>query len=87
MYGGTIEKRMTFPLAIVNKVKQVVQERARHPFIVGYRFSSEEAEKPGITMDDTLVLVDALANQGLDYLHVSLRDVSGLDQFIRLKKH
>lgn len=73
-YGGSLEKRMTFPLAIVKKVNQVVQERARQPFIVGYRFSPEEAETPGITMDDTLALVDALADQGLDYLHVSLQD-------------
>ncbi len=73
-YGGTLERRMTFPLAVVNKVQQVVNEYARSPFIVGYRFSPEEAETPGITMDDTLALVDALSNEGLDYLHVSLQD-------------
>lgn len=73
-YGGSLEKRMTFPLAIVEKVRQVVLERAREPFIVGYRFSPEEAETPGITMDDTLDLVDVLVQEGLDYLHVSLQD-------------
>ncbi len=73
-YGGTLKKRMTLPLEIVDKVKRVVLERARDPFIVGYRFSPEEAETPGITMDDTLEFVDALANVGLDYLHVSLQD-------------
>ncbi|MCT2534698.1 NADH-dependent flavin oxidoreductase [Aquibacillus koreensis] len=73
-FGGSLEKRMAFPLAIVEKVKSVVDKHATSPFIVGYRFSPEEAETPGITMDDTLALVDTLADQGLDYLHVSLQD-------------
>ncbi|MBY0095793.1 NADH-dependent flavin oxidoreductase [Mesobacillus maritimus] len=71
-YGGSLEKRMTFPLAIVDEVKKVVNEHAPADFIVGYRFSPEEPESPGITMDDTLKLVDTLADKGLDYLHVSL---------------
>lgn len=73
-FGGSLEKRMTFPLTVVDTVKRVVQEHATSPFIVGYRFSPEEPETPGITMDETLALVDALANKGLDYLHVSLFD-------------
>lgn len=71
-FGGSLEKRMTFPLAVVDKVKSVVKEHAASPFIVGYRFSPEEPETPGITMDETLSLVDALADKDLDYLHVSL---------------
>ena len=73
-FGGSLEKRMTFPLAVVDSVKRAVQEHAQAPFIVGYRFSPEEPETPGITMDETLALVDALSNKGLDYLHVSLFD-------------
>ena len=73
-FGGSLEKRMAFPLAIVEKVKNVVKEYATPSFIVGYRFSPEEPETPGITMGDTIQLVDILANQGLDYLHVSLMD-------------
>lgn len=71
-FGGSIEKRMTFPLAVIDKVKRVVNEHAKSPFIVGYRFSPEEPETPGITMADTLTFVDVLAEKGLDYLHVSL---------------
>ncbi|WP_099364289.1 NADH-dependent flavin oxidoreductase [Fredinandcohnia onubensis] len=71
-YGGNLEKRMTFPLAIVDEVQKVVKEHATPEFIVGYRFSPEEPETPGITMGDTLKLVDKLANKGLTYLHVSL---------------
>lgn len=73
-FGGSLEKRMTFPLAVVDEVKKVVKEHAPSSFIVGYRFSPEEPETPGITMSDTLKLVDALADKGLDYLHVSLTD-------------
>ena len=73
-FGGSLEKRLTFPLAIVDEVQRVVKEHATTPFIVGYRFSPEEPETPGITMSDTLVLIDELANKNLDYLHVSLMD-------------
>ncbi|WP_054958642.1 NADH-dependent flavin oxidoreductase [Paenibacillus dakarensis] len=73
-WGGSVDKRMAFPLAVVNEVKRVAAEHAKAPFMIGYRFSPEEATTPGITMDDTLKLVDTLADQGLDYLHVSLMD-------------
>ncbi|WP_307290819.1 NADH-dependent flavin oxidoreductase [Bacillus sp. SORGH_AS_0510] len=73
-WGGSIEKRLTFPLAVVDEVKRVAKEHAKGPFVIGYRFSPEEAETPGITMADTLVLIDALAKKDLDYLHVSLQD-------------
>lgn len=73
-FGGSLEKRMTFPLAIVDEVQRVVKEHATPEFIVGYRFSPEEPETPGITMGDTLKLVDTLADKGLHYLHVSLAD-------------
>lgn len=73
-FGGSLEKRMTFPLAVVDEVQRVVKEHAQEPFIIGYRFSPEEPETPGITMADTLVLIDSLANKNLDYLHVSLMD-------------
>lgn len=73
-WGGSLEKRMTFPLRIVDEVKQVVNKHAKQPFLVGYRLSPEEAETPGITMDDTLVFIDALAEKQLDYMHISLMD-------------
>lgn len=71
-YGGSLEKRLTFPMAVVDEVKKVVAEHSKHPFIVGYRFSPEEPEASGITMAETLALVDVLVGKELDYLHVSL---------------
>lgn len=73
-WGGTLEKRMAFPLAVIDVVKATVNEHAENPFIIGYRISPEELENPGITMDDTLVFVDTLAEQGLDYLHISVQN-------------
>jgi 2,4-dienoyl-CoA reductase-like NADH-dependent reductase (Old Yellow Enzyme family) len=73
-WGGSLEKRLAFPLAVVDEVKKVVAEHAKESFVVGYRFSPEEPETPGITMADTLTLVDALAAKNLDYLHVSLQN-------------
>jgi 2,4-dienoyl-CoA reductase-like NADH-dependent reductase (Old Yellow Enzyme family) len=74
-WGGDLNKRLTFPLAIVDEVKRVVAAHAKQPFAVGYRFSPEESEEEnGITMDDTLKLVDMLAGKQLDYVHISLFD-------------
>ncbi|GAF02325.1 NADH:flavin oxidoreductase [Saccharicrinis fermentans DSM 9555 = JCM 21142] len=58
--GGDLIKRMTFPLAVVDSVKNAAARAAR-PFMVGYRISPEEMENPGISMDDTMQLVKALA--------------------------
>ncbi|WP_046173495.1 NADH-dependent flavin oxidoreductase [Domibacillus indicus] len=65
--------RLAFPLAVVDEVKKAAA-RAGRPFAVGYRFSPEEPETPGITMADTLDLIDALKEKELDYLHVSLNE-------------
>lgn len=73
-WGGSLEKRLNFPLAVLQEVKRVTKQYASSPFIVGYRFSPEEPETPGITMAETFALLDALKAEGLDYLHVSLMD-------------
>ncbi|MBM7691274.1 2,4-dienoyl-CoA reductase-like NADH-dependent reductase (Old Yellow Enzyme family) [Peribacillus deserti] len=76
-WGGSLENRLSFPLAVVEEVKKAAAT-ANEPFIVGYRFSPEEPETPGITMADTLKLVDVLSEQGLDYLHISLQDFTSV---------
>jgi len=72
-WGGDLIKRMTFPLAVVDSVKRAAALAGR-PFLVGYRISPEEMENPGITMEDTLYLAEALSHKKLDYLHVSVMD-------------
>lgn len=74
-WGGSVEKRLSFPLAVVDEVQKAAAQYAAHrPFIIGYRFSPEEPETPGITMAETFKLVDALADKKLDYIHVSQMD-------------
>ncbi|MEV5028923.1 NADH-dependent flavin oxidoreductase [Paenibacillus sp. LPE1-1-1.1] len=73
-WGGSIDNRLRFPLAVVDEVKRAAAAHAKGPFLVGYRFSPEEATTPGITMEDTFRLVDELAKKDLDYLHVSLQE-------------
>jgi len=71
-FGGNLEKRMTFPRKIVEGILQAKEELNKPNFLVGYRFSPEELENPGITINDTLQFVDVLADYPIDYLHVSL---------------
>lgn len=67
-WGGDLERRLRYPITLAKAVREAVGDT----FIVGYRFSPEEIENPGITIEDTLVLVDRLADCRLDYLHISL---------------
>lgn len=71
-WGGNAAERMAFPLAVVDAVKDAIAKHATKPFAIGYRFSPEEKEEPGITMDDTIMLMKALADKDIDYLHVSV---------------
>lgn len=71
-WGGNIEKRSKFPLEIVDKVIKAKKVMNKNDFIIGYRFSPEEKENPGITLEDTKHLVNKLCEKELDYLHISL---------------
>ncbi|OOF54806.1 NADH-dependent flavin oxidoreductase [Rodentibacter genomosp. 2] len=73
-WGGSLEKRMRFPLAIVDAIDEMCRKHHRPDFIIGYRFSPEEPGEQGITMKETLALVDALLEKPLQYLHISLWD-------------
>lgn len=71
-WGGNLENRMRFPLEVIKSVHAAVEKYADDKFIVGYRISPEEIEEPGIRLDDTLKFIDVLADQPIDYLHVSM---------------
>jgi len=71
-WGGSLENRMRFPLAVVDAVAAVREKHQRNDFIIGYRFSPEEAGEDGLTMTETGALIDALVQKPLQYLHVSL---------------
>ncbi|EFC52758.1 MULTISPECIES: NADH-dependent flavin oxidoreductase [Neisseria] len=71
-WGGSLENRMRFPLAVVDAVVAVREKHQRDDFIIGYRFSPEEPGDDGLTMTETGALIDALVQKPLQYLHVSL---------------
>ena len=71
-WGGSLENRMRFPLAVIDAVVAVREKHQRNDFIIGYRFSPEEAGEDGLTMTETGALIDALIQKPLQYLHVSL---------------
>ena len=71
-WGGSLENRMRFPLAVIDAVVAVREKHQRDDFIIGYRFSPEEPGDDGLTMTETGALIDALLQKPLQYLHVSL---------------
>lgn len=73
-WGGSLEKRLRFPLAIIDAVVALKAKYSKPEFIVGYRFSPEEPGENGLTMEDTFALIDALVEKPLQYLHVSLHE-------------
>ncbi|MDR7075776.1 2,4-dienoyl-CoA reductase-like NADH-dependent reductase (Old Yellow Enzyme family) [Neobacillus niacini] len=65
------ENPLLFSLKLIEEVKKVINEYAEKPFLIGYRFSPEEPETPGITMKETFELIDELIRADIDYLHIA----------------
>ena len=70
---------LRFPREVIKAVRVAVGP----DYPVGYRFSPEEIETPGIRMDRTEKLIDLLLEHDLAWIHVSLRsftDASSWDE-------
>jgi 2,4-dienoyl-CoA reductase-like NADH-dependent reductase (Old Yellow Enzyme family) len=74
-WGGLIENRIRFPLAVVREVRRVIDANATWPFLLGYRVSPEESEPGGLRIGDTYELIERLIEGGINYLHASLSSV------------
>ncbi|REH77204.1 flavocytochrome c [Staphylococcus felis] len=70
-WGGDNAKRATFPIKVLQRVQQEVKTQQAKEFIIGYRFSPEEIEEPGIRFEDTMFLLNTLAEYQPDYFHIS----------------
>jgi 2,4-dienoyl-CoA reductase-like NADH-dependent reductase (Old Yellow Enzyme family) len=66
LYGGCLENRMRFPLAVFDAVKSAVGE----DFPVGYRFSADEEVPDGLHPEETAVLAKELKKREVAYLSV-----------------
>ena len=73
-WGGSVEKRMNFPLKIVDACCKVREKYNRPDFIIGYRLSPEEPFEPGITMTETIQLVKALVQKPIQFIHISQKN-------------
>ncbi|MBR9864088.1 MAG: NADH:flavin oxidoreductase [Rhodobacteraceae bacterium] len=67
-YGAdTLENRMRFPMDVLAAVRKRVGEE----FIIGFRYTADEAQKGGISAEEGLVISEKLAETGqLDFLNV-----------------
>jgi 2,4-dienoyl-CoA reductase-like NADH-dependent reductase (Old Yellow Enzyme family) len=69
-WGGTLAKRMNFPLAVAQAVRDALGPK----LIAGFRVTPFESEPDGYTLEDAKLLCSELARLDLDYISVSLDD-------------
>ena len=70
-WGGNLQKRMKFPLEVVDACIKIREKYNKPEFIIGYRLSPEEPFDDGITMTETLALVKELMKRPIQFIHVS----------------
>jgi len=69
-WGGTLSKRMNFPLAVAQAVRDALGPK----LIAGFRVTPFESEPDGYTLEDAKLLCNELAKLDIDYISVSLDD-------------
>ena len=69
-WGGTLSRRMHFPLAVAQAIRDALGPK----LIAGFRVTPFEAEHDGYTLADSKLLCGELARLNLDYISVSLDD-------------
>ena len=65
-FGGSLEKRMRFPLLIVEKVRRILGDR-----LLLYRLGSDDLAPSGTHIEDSIVFAKKLEALGVDILDVS----------------
>ena len=71
-WGGSLENRLRFPVAVIREIKSVIKKLATKPFTLGYRISPDEPQEGGLRMQDTYALIERLIEEDVDYVHASL---------------
>ncbi|HNY65674.1 MAG TPA: FAD-dependent oxidoreductase [Deltaproteobacteria bacterium] len=66
-WGGTFERRMQFPLRVIQRTR----EKVGPSFPLSFRFSADEFVPGGITLEDSKKIARYLEDAGIDVLHVS----------------
>jgi NADPH2 dehydrogenase len=65
-YGGSLEKRMCFPLLVVKKVRESLKDR-----LLLYRLGSDDLAPGGTHIEDSVVFAKKLEVSGVDIIDVS----------------
>lgn len=73
-WGGSLDNRLRFAMAVVDEIKSTVAKYADEKFIIGYRITLEEPESDGLRLRDTEELIERLIDKNIGYLHLSLGD-------------
>lgn len=78
-WGGTLEKRMKFPLSVLKSIKSAIKQTDKKDFIIGWRISPEErhGETVGYNVDDMIKQTRQVLKTGIDYLNLSLNLAAG----------
>lgn len=71
-YGGTLEKRMRFPLEIIKQTKASIGND--YPLI--FRISAHEHTQGGHTLSESRIVSQILSDAGVHAIHVSAGDVA-----------
>ncbi len=77
-YGGSLEKRMAFPLEIVQGIRRAVGPR--YPIL--FRFSADEFEEGATTLEESKEAAKILEGAGVNVLHVSAGTYDSMAQTI-----
>lgn len=75
-FGGSLENRMRFPLAVFDAVRAVVKDRID----VGARISATDWVDGGWDLEQSIVFAKALRDRGASFIHVSSGGVSPLQK-------
>ncbi len=65
-YGGTVEKRLRFPLELVEQVKARIGNH-----LLLYRLGADDLDPEGVSQDDSVTFALKLVDAGVDILDVS----------------
>lgn len=66
-YGGTLERRLAFPIEVVKKVRRTVGKTMP----IFYRLGADDRLPGGITLEDSIIAAQALEAAGVDCLDLS----------------
>jgi 2,4-dienoyl-CoA reductase-like NADH-dependent reductase (Old Yellow Enzyme family) len=65
-YGGTLEKRLRFPLELVERVKARIGNH-----LLLYRLGADDLDPNGVSLEDSITFASKLVHAGVDILDVS----------------